>query len=124
MSAQILGYVLADAAAERREQELRRGHALVGAAVASRLVENRSMMTRLGGKPRTAAVIEGYLQRWLLARLPEMHAAGHLRAIAISGNSEESGAGTVLDLRERTRRAEELREMTQEDAIGRGARLH
>jgi hypothetical protein len=56
MQAQVLSDVLADAAAEGRQQELGRGHALVGGSIFGRLIEQDPMVTRLRREKSAAAV--------------------------------------------------------------------
>ena len=47
MQAEVLGDVLANAAAERRKKKFGRGHTLVGGAIFRRLVEQNPMMACL-----------------------------------------------------------------------------
>lgn len=58
---QVLGHVLANAAAQRGEQELGRRQALIGSAVFGRLVEDDTVVARHRGESSTAVVFESDL---------------------------------------------------------------
>ena len=63
---EVLGDILADAAAEGGEEEFGGGHALVGSAVFDGLVEDQAMMAGLGGEARSSIVVQRDLQNTLL----------------------------------------------------------
>ncbi len=56
MQAEVLGDVLANAAAERRKKKFGRGHTLVGGAIFRRLVEQNPMMACLRRETCAAAM--------------------------------------------------------------------
>jgi len=59
---EVLGDMLADAAAEGSEQKLRRRHALVGGSVFGGLIKHNTVITRLRGEGCATGVLQGDFQ--------------------------------------------------------------
>lgn len=62
---EVLGDVLADAAAQRGEQELGWRHAMVGGSVFGRLIQLKTVLASLRRKAGTAGVLQSDLQKAL-----------------------------------------------------------